>query len=103
MRTLEESFCSATDYIVMTDDGILFQYHSRCIFQQTHFKDDEGGLPTTIEGLSESEEEEDGEVDLLGNEETEDEDVAGYSVENAFLEEKEDTCVALRELSLHCG
>lgn len=72
-------------------------------FQQTHFKDDEGGLPTTIEGLSESEEEEDGEVDLLANEETEDEDVAGYSVENAFLEEKEDTCVALRELSLHCG
>lgn len=69
----------------------------------THFKDDEGGLPTTIEGLSDSEEEEEGEVDLLGNEETEDEDVAGYSVENAFLEEKEDTCVALRELSLHCG
>lgn len=73
-----------------------------CIWQ-THFKDDEGGLPTTIEGLGDSEEEEEGEVDLLGNEETEDEDVAGYSVENAFLEEKEDTCVALRELSLHCG
>ncbi|XP_069944549.1 importin-4-like isoform X2 [Cherax quadricarinatus] len=69
----------------------------------THFKDDETGLPTTIEGLSESEEEEDGEVDLLGNEDGDDEDVAGYSVENAFLEEKEDTCVALRELSLHCG
>ncbi|KAG7158690.1 Importin-4-like [Homarus americanus] len=69
----------------------------------THFKDDESVLPATIEGLSESEEEEEGEVDLLGNEEGEEEDVAGYSVENAFLEEKEDTCVALRELSLHCG
>lgn len=69
---------------------------------QTHFKDEEGGLPTTIEGLSDSEEEE-GEVDVLANDEPEDEDVAGYSVENAFLEEKEDTCVALRELSLHCG
>ncbi|XP_027206682.2 importin-4 [Penaeus vannamei] len=68
----------------------------------THFKDEEGGLPTTIEGLSDSEEEE-GEVDVLANDEPEDEDVAGYSVENAFLEEKEDTCVALRELSLHCG
>lgn len=53
--------------------------------------------------MSDSEEEEEGEVDLLGNEDGEDDDVAGYSVENAFLEEKEDTCVALRELSLHCG
>lgn len=42
-------------------------------------------------------------MDILGAEEAEDEDLAGYSVENAFLEEKEDTCVALRELSLHCG
>ncbi|KAK7085046.1 Ran GTPase binding [Halocaridina rubra] len=70
----------------------------------THFKDDEAGLPTTIEGLSDSEnEQEDGEVDLLGNDDQDDDDVAGYTVENAFLEEKEDTCVALRELSLHCG
>lgn len=84
-------------------DIVYFKTNTSLIFQQTHFKDDEAGLPTTIEGLSESEEEEEGEVDLLGNEETEDEDVAGYSVENAFLEEKEDTCVALRELSLHCG
>lgn len=73
------------------------------LFLQTHLKD-EVGLPTTIEGLSESEEEEEeGVVDLLATEEAEDEDVAGYSVENAYLEEKEDTCVALRELSLHCG
>lgn len=42
-----------------------------------------------------------------GDEDDEDEeddlDVAGYSVENAFLEEKEDTCVALRELAESCG
>ncbi|KAK4305040.1 hypothetical protein Pmani_023031 [Petrolisthes manimaculis] len=77
----------------------------------THFKDDPSALPTTIEGISDSEEDEGGEGeeddeggegDLLANDD-DDEDVAGYSVQNAFLEEKEDTCVALRELSLHCG
>ena len=61
-------------------------------------------MPTTIEGLSDSEAEQDEDgIDLVGNEEQEDDDVAGYTVENSFLEEKEDTCVALRELSLHCG
>ncbi|XP_068205892.1 importin-4-like [Palaemon carinicauda] len=69
----------------------------------THFKGDEAGLPTTLEGLSDSEgEQEEGEIDLVGNEDNDDDDVAGYTVENSFLEEKEDTCVALRELSLHC-
>uniref|UniRef100_A0A6A7G1S5 Importin-4-like n=1 Tax=Hirondellea gigas TaxID=1518452 RepID=A0A6A7G1S5_9CRUS len=39
-----------------------------------------------------------------GNEDNEEDlDVAGYSVENMFLEEKEDTCVALRELAESCG
>ena len=31
----------------------------------------------------------------------EDCDVAGYTVENAYLEEKEEACLALRELALH--
>ncbi|KAA0186843.1 hypothetical protein HAZT_HAZT008260 [Hyalella azteca] len=44
-----------------------------------------------------------GELEYSEGEEEEDLDVAGYSVENIFLEEKEDTCVALRELAESCG
>ena len=69
----------------------------------TLYKDEESGIPTTIEGLSESSSENEAEVDLDGDDDEDNEDVAGYSVENSFLEEKEDTCVALREISMHCG
>ncbi|KAB7499986.1 Importin-4 [Armadillidium nasatum] len=73
----------------------------------THFKDGDATLPPSIEGLGEGDseaEEEDGEIDLEDKKsEEEDEEVAGYSVENSYMAEKEDTCVALRELSLHCG
>lgn len=44
-----------------------------------------------------------GELELSDGEDEEDLDVAGYSVENIFIEEKEDTCVALRELAESCG
>lgn len=75
---------------------------------QTHFKEGDPNLPTTIEGLSGSEseaEEEEGEVDLTEDEKKseDNEEVAGYSVENSYMTEKEDTCVAFRELALHCG
>ena len=61
----------------------------------THVKD--GANKAILQSLGElqySDDEEDEVPDL---------DVAGYSVENIFLEEKEDTCVALRELANSCG
>lgn len=39
-------------------------------------------------------------VSLMDNDEDEDDDVAGYTVENAYLEEKEEACLALREIAL---
>ncbi|XP_057376777.1 importin-4-like [Daphnia carinata] len=43
----------------------------------------------------------DEDVSPMDNEEDDDEsDVAGYTVENAYLEEKEEACLALRELAL---
>lgn len=43
---------------------------------------------------------EDEDVSPMDNEDDEDSDVAGYTVENAYLEEKEEACLALRELAL---
>ena len=42
----------------------------------------------------------DEDVSPMDNEEDEDDDVAAYTVENAYLEEKEEACLALRELAL---
>lgn len=42
----------------------------------------------------------DEDVSPMDNEDDEDSDVAGYTVENAYLEEKEEACLALRELAL---
>ena len=48
------------------------------------------------------EDEDDEDVSPMDNEDEEsDSDVAGYTVENAYLEEKEEACLALRELALH--
>lgn len=44
--------------------------------------------------------EDDEDVSPMDNEEDEDDDVAGYTVENAYLEEKEEACLALRELAI---
>lgn len=42
----------------------------------------------------------DEDVSPMDNEDDDDSDVAGYTVENAYLEEKEEACLALRELAL---
>lgn len=42
----------------------------------------------------------DEDVSPMDNEDDEESDVAGYEVENAYLEEKEEACLALRELAL---
>ena len=43
----------------------------------------------------------DDEDDLSPMDKDEDDDLAGYTVENDFIEEKEEACLALRELALH--
>jgi hypothetical protein len=58
--------------------------------------DDEAAFP--VGELSEDDED----VSPMDNEDDDsDSDVAGYTVENAYLEEKEEACLALRELALH--
>lgn len=39
-------------------------------------------------------------VSPMDNEDDEEDDAAGFAVENAYLEEKEEACLALRELAL---
>lgn len=64
---------------------------------QSHYKDDETAL---YEDLSDDPDEEDieGESSV-----SDDEDVASYSVENAYVEEKEEACLALKEISEWAG
>ncbi|KAM9066255.1 importin-4 [Sarcophilus harrisii] len=56
--------------------------------------------------FDESEEEEEDEEELMDEdteEEEEDSDISGYNVENAFFDEKEDTCTALGEISVNAS
>lgn len=43
----------------------------------------------------------DEDVSPMDNEDDEESDVAGYTVENAYLQEKEEACLALKELAEH--
>lgn len=66
--------------------------------QQTYVKDDEATAFPVYEDLSEEENEEE-DIENTDNEEDFDEDVAGYSVENAYMEEKEEAVLALKEIA----
>ncbi|XP_075230407.1 importin-4-like [Lycorma delicatula] len=74
---------------VKSGDGIVF-----------HYKEDENNAFPVYEDLSDTADEEDidHESDI-----SEDEDVAAYTVENAYVEEKEEACVALREIAENTG
>ncbi|KAI4495616.1 hypothetical protein M0802_008451 [Mischocyttarus mexicanus] len=65
----------------------------------THFKEDESTAFSIYEDLSdETADEED--IENTDNEEDgDDEDVAGYSVENSYIEEKEEAIMALKEIA----
>ncbi|XP_074090906.1 importin-4 [Macrotis lagotis] len=52
---------------------------------------------------SEGEDEEEELMDEDTEEEEEDSDISGYNVENAFFDEKEDTCTALGEISVNAS
>lgn len=66
--------------------------------QQTYVKDDEAAAFPVYEDFSEDENEEE-DIENTDNEEDYDEDVAGYSVENAYMEEKEEAVLALKEIA----
>lgn len=61
-----------------------------------HFKDEANAL-AVYDDISETENEEE-DIDHTDNEE-DDEDVEGYSVENSYMEEKEESVMALREIA----
>ncbi|XP_076355100.1 importin-4-like isoform X1 [Tachypleus tridentatus] len=65
----------------------------------THFSEEDNKFPLFDE-LDDENDEEDIENDEDNDEEN---DVEGYSVENSYLEEKEDTCCALREIAANVG
>ncbi|XP_067002902.2 importin-4 [Anabrus simplex] len=65
-----------------------------------HYKEEDNPAFPVYEDLSDNAEEED--IENVSEEE-EDDEVAGYSVENAYVEEKEEACLALRELALYTG
>lgn len=64
------------------------------------FKDEDTSALDVYDDLSDSNDEED-----IENESTdeEDDDVAGYILENSYIEEKEEACLALREFAIHTG
>ncbi|CAG2058168.1 unnamed protein product [Timema podura] len=66
-----------------------------------HFKEEENNAFPVYDDLSDTPDEEDIENESEGEEE--DEDITGYSVENAYVDEKEEACLALKELSEHTG
>ncbi|XP_011501436.1 PREDICTED: importin-4-like [Ceratosolen solmsi marchali] len=69
----------------------------------TRFKDDENSDYLVYEDLSDSENDEE-DIENTDNEDEDDdndEDFAGYSVENAYVEEKEEAILALREIAEH--
>ncbi|XP_050458039.1 importin-4-like [Cataglyphis hispanica] len=70
---------------ITSSDGILM-----------HFKEEANAL-AVYDDLSETENEEE-DIDHTDNEE-DDEDVEGYSVENSYMEEKEESVMALREIA----
>lgn len=59
-------------------------------------EDDEVDVLAVYDDLSESESEEE---DIEHSDDEEDVDVTGYSVENAYIEEKEESVLALKEIA----
>lgn len=80
------------EYMIMSirsADGILM-----------HFKDDEANALTVYDDLSDTEnEDEEEDIECTDNEEDNDEEIDGYSVENAYMEEKEESVMALKEIA----
>ncbi|XP_076248556.1 importin-4 [Calliopsis andreniformis] len=67
-----------------------------------HFKEDETSAFPVYEDLSDNENEnEEEDIENTDNEDDGDDDVAGYSVENAYIEEKEEAILALKEIAEH--
>ncbi|XP_049829697.1 importin-4-like [Schistocerca gregaria] len=63
------------------------------------YKDDENDFQ--IYDLSDTADEED--IENESGDDDEDDDFQDYTVENSYMEEKEEACLALRELALHTG
>nr|XP_033340225.1 importin-4-like [Megalopta genalis] len=63
-----------------------------------HYKDDESSALPVYEDLIESENESEEDIEHTDNEDDND-DVAGYSVENAYIDEKEEAILALKEIA----
>ncbi|KAL0099728.1 hypothetical protein PUN28_019857 [Cardiocondyla obscurior] len=72
---------------IRSADGILM-----------HFKDDGANSFTIYDNLSDTENEEEEDIECTDNEEDND-DIEGYSVENAYMEEKEESVMALKEIA----
>jgi len=71
-------------------------------FLQMHFKDDETNALTVYDDLSDTEnerEDEEEDIECTDNEDDNDEEIDGYSVENAYMEEKEESVMALKEIA----
>ncbi|XP_063986227.1 importin-4-like [Diachasmimorpha longicaudata] len=69
-----------------------------------HFKDGESSAFPVYEDASDNENDEEEDIEHTDNEDDEDDedgDVAGYSVANAYIEEKEEAVLALREIAHH--
>ncbi|XP_077271218.1 importin-4 isoform X1 [Temnothorax americanus] len=73
---------------IQSADGILM-----------HFKDDEANALTVYDDLSDTENEEEEDIECTDNEDDNDEEIDGYSVENAYMEEKEESVMALKEIA----
>lgn len=66
----------------------------------THYKDNEdAAYPVYATANSESDAEED--IENTDNEEDDDDEITGFSVENAYVEEKEEAILALKEIAQH--
>lgn len=80
----------------LTDTPEQLQRKWHDVTLQMHLKDDdEAGVLTVYDDLSESESEEED----IEHSDDEDDDIEGYSVENAYIEEKEESVLALKEIA----
>ncbi|XP_046390558.1 importin-4-like [Ischnura elegans] len=64
-----------------------------------HFKDEEGAAFPVYEDVSDTGDEEDIGSESDDEDKDDDSEIAGYSVENSYAEEKEEACLALREIA----
>lgn len=66
-------------------------------FFKTHVKDDDPSVYRDLSGQDSDKDEED--IEDTDNEDDDDEDIVAYSVENAYVEEKEEAILALKEIA----